>query len=83
MYTLMFQIAVKTSDKFGAGTDANVYVQLIGSQGTSPETQLKTSINHRNKFERKHSDVFIFQDMQLLGELQQIKIWHDNSGNRD
>uniref|UniRef100_A0A915HDL1 PLAT domain-containing protein n=1 Tax=Romanomermis culicivorax TaxID=13658 RepID=A0A915HDL1_ROMCU len=68
----MYTIAVKTSNVFGAGTDANVFVQLFGENGHSDFIQLKKSINHRNKFERNHSDVFIFNDMKNLGPISQV-----------
>ncbi len=74
-----YTVAVKTSDKFASGTDANVFLQLFGRKGMSAPIQLKESINHRNKFERNKSDVF-FYDQPSVGDIESVKIWHDNSG---
>lgn len=57
-------------------------MRLVGTKGTSQPIELKTSINHADKFERKHSDVFIFPDQVNLGEIRQVQIWHDNSGKK-
>lgn len=43
---------VYTGDKWGAGTDANIFVNLFGKKGDTGERQLKES-NKINKFERK------------------------------
>lgn len=72
-------VSVKTSDKFGAGTDANVCIQLVGEKGVSDAIPLKKS-QHRNKFERNQVDKFIFLNMHSMGKLKEVVIWHDNSG---
>jgi hypothetical protein len=46
-----YLVKVYTGDKFGAGTDANVYVNLTGEFGDTGERHLKDS-NNVNKFER-------------------------------
>ena len=43
---------MKTGDKWGAGTDANVFLSLFGDRGDTGERKLLKSQN-RNKFERK------------------------------
>ena len=44
-------MTVFTGDVFGAGTDANVFVNVTGEYGDTGERQLDKS-SHINKFER-------------------------------
>lgn len=46
-----YVVRVKTGDKSGAGTDADVFVTLFGEKGDSGERELSSS-EHINKFER-------------------------------
>ena len=46
-----YTLRVKTGSVFGAGTDANVFINLTGDLGDSGERQLKNS-NNINKFEK-------------------------------
>jgi hypothetical protein len=75
-----YKIKVETGDKRGAGTDANVFVTLFGENGDSGEIQLTKSLTHRNKFERRQTDIFHYENLLSLGELTKLRIWHDNSG---
>ncbi|XP_035377622.1 lipoxygenase homology domain-containing protein 1-like [Electrophorus electricus] len=74
-----YTISVKTSDAARAGTDANVWMILFGENGDTGPLALKESSN-TNKFERKQTDTFRFQDILSLGELSKIRVWHDNTG---
>ena len=49
-----YKVGVYTSDKFGAGTDANVFCNIFGEMGDTGERPLSKSANNRNKFERKN-----------------------------
>ena len=49
---------VKTGDKWGAGTDANVVIKLFGKTGDTGNMQLKSSDNNKNKFEKGKTDLF-------------------------
>jgi len=60
----------------GSGTDANVYLSLIGSHGSMDKIRLD---NARNNFETGRIDVFEVETLDL-GELKQAIIGHDNSG---
>lgn len=73
-----YEVKVTTGDKRGAGTDANVFVTVYGLDGDSGERELRKS-EHVNKFERGQTDTFIVKAVDL-GELQKIKIRHDNKG---
>ena len=44
-----YKVSVFTGDKRGAGTDANVFVQMFGAMGESQERKLD---NSQNNFER-------------------------------
>ena len=58
---------MKTGDKRGCGTDANVFLLLFGETGSSGELPLKESKTNSDKFERGQTDVFSFK-MLSLGE---------------
>lgn len=68
-----YTITVKTSNKFGAGTDANIFCELIGQYGKSKPYKLTESVTHKNKFERNSQDVFVFEDQPNIGEIFQVK----------
>ena len=64
-----FQMPVKTGDKRGAGTSANVSAILHCNGESSKETKLDNLF--RNDFERGQTDVFKFGK-------QQVQFWHIN-----
>eukprot|EP01119_Soliformovum_irregulare_P003103 TRINITY_DN133_c0_g1_i3.p1 TRINITY_DN133_c0_g1~~TRINITY_DN133_c0_g1_i3.p1 ORF type:complete len:710 (+),score=244.05 TRINITY_DN133_c0_g1_i3:779-2908(+) len=74
-----YQVKVKTGNLKGAGTDANVFVQLTGDKSVSEALPLKFSLTNTNKFERGCLDVFTF-DAPDVGKISKLKIWHDNAG---
>lgn len=74
-----YVVEVFTGDERRAGTDANVYLSLIGDKGDSTEKALVKSETHLNKFERNHMDRFVIHD-RSYGDLYGIKLRHDNSG---
>ncbi|PAA79474.1 hypothetical protein BOX15_Mlig008366g2 [Macrostomum lignano] len=76
---LVYEVRVQTGDKLGAGTDANVFLTLFGSEADSGERELSSSETHRNKFERKNEDIFKLKAVDL-GELRKVKIRHDDKG---
>lgn len=67
-----YTIGVKTSNRFGAGTDANIFCQIFGEFGKSPVYKLENSITHKNKFERNSLDVFEFDNQPPIGELWEV-----------
>ena len=46
-----YEVKVYTGDVWGAGTDANILINLFGENGDTGERELKDS-NNINKFER-------------------------------
>jgi hypothetical protein len=71
-----YKITVFTSDVRGAGTDANVFIELQGDRGAIGANRLESG---RNNFERNARDVFVVKGTDI-GDVQKVTIWHDNSG---
>lgn len=72
-----YEIIIITGDEKGAGTDANVFITIYGSNGDSGKRQLRQKF--RNLFEREQTDRFLLE-MLDMGELQKVRVEHDNSG---
>uniref|UniRef100_A0AAQ5YJ88 PLAT domain-containing protein n=1 Tax=Amphiprion ocellaris TaxID=80972 RepID=A0AAQ5YJ88_AMPOC len=72
-----YEIIVITGDEKGAGTDANVFITIYGTNGDSGRRQLRQKF--RNLFEREQTDRFVLE-MLDMGELQKVRVEHDNSG---
>lgn len=72
-----YEIIVITGDEKGAGTDADVFVTVYGSNGDSGRRQLRQKF--RNLFERGRTDRFLLE-MLDMGELQKVRVEHDNRG---
>uniref|UniRef100_A0A4W6C1W7 Lipoxygenase homology PLAT domains 1 n=1 Tax=Lates calcarifer TaxID=8187 RepID=A0A4W6C1W7_LATCA len=72
-----YEIIVITGDEKGAGTDANVFITVYGSNGDSGRRQLRQRF--RNLFEREQTDRFVLE-MLDMGDLQKVRVEHDNSG---
>nr|XP_015194523.1 PREDICTED: lipoxygenase homology domain-containing protein 1 isoform X1 [Lepisosteus oculatus] len=72
-----YEIIVITADEKDAGTDANVFITIYGSNGDSGKRALKQKF--RNLFERGRTDRFLLE-MLDLGELLKVKMEHDNTG---
>ena len=88
-----YLVTVHTSDKAGAGTDANVFVILHGEAGTSGRLELSAKAAsaaaaarggggpgpNRNLFERNQADVFMLAGVRELGDLRKLHIGHDGA----
>uniref|UniRef100_A0A8U8BKQ1 Uncharacterized protein n=1 Tax=Geospiza parvula TaxID=87175 RepID=A0A8U8BKQ1_GEOPR len=75
---IILGISVFTGDIYGAGTDANVFLNIYGDMGDMGERKLSKSETNFNKFERGQEDTFTIQAVDL-GIIYKIKIRHDNS----
>ena len=62
----MYVVRVHTGDEWGAGTDANIFLNLYGENGDTGERELKDSSTHTNKFERNHVSLFFIHIHMLL-----------------
>ena len=69
--SISYSIAVTTASSRGAGTDSNVFCTLCGSVAETAEMPLEKS-NHRDKFERGATDVFLVRGKDL-GQLRKAK----------
>ncbi|XP_063398724.1 lipoxygenase homology domain-containing protein 1-like isoform X1 [Mytilus trossulus] len=73
-----YEVSVFTGDESSAGTDANVFLNIVGENGDAGERKLVKSETHMDKFERNHCDVFKIEAVDL-GKLYKVKVRHDNS----
>uniref|UniRef100_A0A8B9L5M6 Lipoxygenase homology domains 1b n=1 Tax=Astyanax mexicanus TaxID=7994 RepID=A0A8B9L5M6_ASTMX len=74
-----YTLRIKTGEKKYAGTDANVFAILFGEYDDTGTINLKACKSHKNKFEQGMIDEFTVEAVDL-GELQKIRIGHDNKG---
>ncbi len=74
-----YEIQLATSDVKNAGSDARFYITLNGTRGSSAETQIDNSADN---FERNHLDFFHVDSPLPLGDIQSIRLRHDNSGDK-
>ena len=72
-YTLL----LCTSDKPAAGTDADVFVTIHGTEGSSPRVKLPS---RPEDFLRGSTDTFRMQ-LKALGQLAKLTVGHNNRGN--
>ncbi|XP_016404113.1 lipoxygenase homology domain-containing protein 1-like [Sinocyclocheilus rhinocerous] len=72
-----YELIVITGDEKGAGTDANVFITIFGSNGDSGQRQLTKKF--QNLFERGQTNRFILELLDV-GDLLRIHVEHDNSG---
>ncbi|XP_052266123.1 lipoxygenase homology domain-containing protein 1-like isoform X2 [Dreissena polymorpha] len=70
-----YMITTKTGDVRFAGTDANVFIQMVGQKGMTPKLTLD---NPKNNFERGMTDNFELKAVNV-GQIKHIIIGHDNS----
>ena len=71
-YTLL----LCTSDNPAAGTDADVFVTIHGSEGSSPRVKLPS---RPEDFMRGNQDTFRVQ-LKALGEICRLTVGHNNRG---
>ncbi len=69
-------VTVVTGDVRGAGTQANVFLTLKGTEGSSDERLLD---NDKDNFTRGRTDTFLLQCSDL-GRLTSLIVRHDNAG---
>ena len=53
---------MKTGSKWGAGTDANVFLKITGEKGDTGERQMEHSLTNTNKFEDNKASYNIIFD---------------------
>lgn len=73
-----YTVVTRTGNKKGAGTDAKVYVTLLGANQPSEALLLENDIRN---FQRGREDSFKLYLDQNLGEIRNIVIEQDDSGD--
>lgn len=63
----------------GAGTDANVFINIYGTKGETGKIQLESSSTNKNPFEKGKLDIFQSKSRNV-GEIKKINISHDGKG---
>jgi hypothetical protein len=74
----VFEVTVETGKKRLAGTDANVYLTLHGTEGRSPTHHLNAQTRGQS-FQRGQVDKFRIRTHDI-GEIRSIRIEHDGNG---
>ena len=75
---LTYTVNVKTSNEKNSGTDSNISVEIIGTNGSNT-FKLKNSKNNWNKFEKGALDEFEFKNQKDLGNINKIVVSKDKS----
>jgi lipoxygenase homology domain-containing protein 1 len=70
-------VTVKTGTESGAGTDANVFIRIYGSNGSTGDLRLNGLISG-NAFENGDSDLVTLRNQTDIGEITGVDVWHDN-----
>uniref|UniRef100_A0A8B9HUK4 Polycystic kidney disease 1 like 2a n=1 Tax=Astyanax mexicanus TaxID=7994 RepID=A0A8B9HUK4_ASTMX len=73
-----YLVNVTTGHRLGASTSSQVTVTILGSEGESEPHHLTDP--DKPVFERGAVDMFLLSTPFNLGDLQSIRLWHDNSG---
>ncbi|KAJ8339913.1 hypothetical protein SKAU_G00345460 [Synaphobranchus kaupii] len=73
-----YLLNVQTGHRRGAGTTAQVELTLVGTEGQSTHRHLTDP--QKPVFERGGVDMFLLSTPFSLGELESIRVRHDNSG---
>ncbi|XP_071157260.1 uncharacterized protein [Mytilus edulis] len=72
---IQYEVHIWTSDIHGAGTDSDVFIQLIGTDSETEKIELRDSSNN---FEQAREDEFLLEAADI-GDIGKIKIGHDGS----
>ncbi|XP_054473206.1 polycystic kidney disease protein 1-like 2 [Anoplopoma fimbria] len=73
-----YMLNISTGHRHGASTSSQVTITLLGTEGESEPHHLIDP--EKPVFERGGSDMFLLTTHFSLGDVQSIRLWHDNSG---
>ncbi|KFV42360.1 Polycystic kidney disease and receptor for egg jelly-related protein, partial [Tyto alba] len=73
-----FLVTLYTGSRWGAGTKADVFLQLIGQNGTSDVHCLQHP--HFLSFQQGSIDCFLLTTKKDLGDICSFRVWHNNKG---
>lgn len=77
--TDMYEVTVQTGNVSGAGTDAGVFIMIVGEKSDTGERKLTKSKTHSiDMFEKGNKDVFDIEAGDL-GKLTAIKVWRNTN----
>ena len=75
--TRNYSVRIHTGDKFGAGTDSNIFLSIKGTQGYIGEQRLNGLISG-NAFERGDTNTLTLSGLESVGELVNITVRSDD-----
>ncbi|XP_072290031.1 lipoxygenase homology domain-containing protein 1 [Eucyclogobius newberryi] len=78
---IKYRVTVCTGTVGGSGTDASVFLNLIGDKGDTGDRELFNCKNNVNKFEKGNLDEFIIEAVSV-GRVRRIRIGHNGKGGR-
>uniref|UniRef100_A0A8D0KQL3 Polycystin family receptor for egg jelly n=1 Tax=Strix occidentalis caurina TaxID=311401 RepID=A0A8D0KQL3_STROC len=73
-----FLVTLHTGSRWGAGTKADVFLQLIGQNGTSDVHCLRHP--HFSPFQQGSVNCFLLTTKKDLGDICSFRVWHNNKG---
>uniref|UniRef100_A0A3B4AYF1 PLAT domain-containing protein n=1 Tax=Periophthalmus magnuspinnatus TaxID=409849 RepID=A0A3B4AYF1_9GOBI len=76
---LSYRVTVCTGTVGGSGTDASVFLNIIGDKGDTGDRELINCKNNVNKFEKGNLDEFIIEAVSV-GRVRRIRIGHNGKG---
>ncbi|KAI4894673.1 hypothetical protein NFI96_015585 [Prochilodus magdalenae] len=78
-FLMKYRVTVYTGTISGSGTDAHVFLCLIGDLGDTGDRSLVNCKNNVNKFEKGNADEFIVEAVSI-GQVRRVRIGHDGRG---
>ncbi|KAL1767523.1 polycystic kidney disease and receptor for egg jelly-related protein [Sigmodon hispidus] len=76
--SMCYLVTIFTGSRLGAGTRANVFIQLKGTESTSDVHCL--SHPYFKTLYRGSINTFLLTTKSDLGDIHSIRVWHDNEG---
>lgn len=74
-----YYFRIHTADISGAGTDSNIYIKLIGANGSTDFMHL-TDSGTGNQCERDDTEYYVLTGKQNIGKIKKIQIKKDTAG---
>ncbi|CAB1430448.1 unnamed protein product [Pleuronectes platessa] len=76
---IKYRVTICTGNVSGSGTDASVFLNIIGDLGDTGERLMIMSKNNVNKFEKGNHDEFLIESV-ILGRVHRVRVGHDGRG---
>ncbi|XP_007953840.1 polycystic kidney disease and receptor for egg jelly-related protein [Orycteropus afer afer] len=76
--TMCYLVTIFTGSRWGSGTKADVFVQLMGTESTSDVHCL--SHPYYTSLYRGSINTFLLTTKSNLGDIHSIRVWHNNEG---